>query len=272
METLETKEYFRDMFLAHASIDKDKYVKPFAEALSEREISYWLDEAELEWGHSLLDQISNGLAMSRYVGVFVSDAFLSRNWPVAELKAALNEEITSGIIKVLPIVICSEAKYMSFSPFLRDKKYLRWSDDLSLMVDKCEKAIGRSYSHKWEFVHPPEFRGHVWIKIMPKAEHLDKIHNFSIKWGRWSYYGKIEFGEDNSAILDFRKIAESDTWPILLEISHPAFVTSGKGNPVLDINKGWRCEDKTGLTKARITRKVQSFLPDSSIRGAKLIQ
>ena len=256
-------KYYRDVFLSHANVDKEKYVRPLVELLEQREITYWLDEAEIRWGGSLLDQISQGLLKSRYVLFFLSDSFLGRPWPEAELRTALNKEISSGEIRVLPIMLCDVEKCLERHPFLRDKKWITWEIGINAIINQLELLIGRSFSQEWEFLHPAKFRGHVWIKIMPKSENVNKPHKFTIAWGRWEYSGKVQFKSNSAAILDFKKIAEEDTWPIHFRISPPAFVVSGRGNPVVDINKGWKCKDRKGLGQAIIQRKMQSLLPDT---------
>jgi hypothetical protein len=220
----------------------------------------------------LLTQISEGLSKSKFAIVFITDDFLSRNWPQVELRTALSEEITTGKLKVLPILICDPEKCLKMHPFLRDKKYLKWSDNIPGMVEELEKALGRSYSNRWSFVHPPEFRGHVWIKILPKNENKKKIHTFKIEWGRWEYKGKIDFKKDSSVILDFKKIAEENSWPIEFSITPSSFVVSGRGNPVIDINKGWACKDNTGKRKAMARRRIQSIMPDTNKDDAMLIE
>ncbi len=272
MDKLSENLYFRDVFLSHANLDKEQYIKPFVEVLEEREITYWYDEAELSWGNSLLAQLSDGLSKSKFVTVFITDQFLERNWPQAELRTAMNEEITTGTLKVLPIIICEPEKILKLHPFLRDKKYLRWNNEIPSMVEELEKVLGRSYSNKWTFSHPKEFRGHVWIKIIPKNENKKKIHEFTIEWGRWEYKGKIDFKKDSSVILDFKKISEERSWPIEFSITPSAFVISGRGNPVIDINKGWKCKDNTGKRKAMIRKRVQSIMPDTNKDDAVLIE
>src|SRR5262245_17579059 len=75
----------KDVFLCHASPDKDSYVRPLARELNARGVSFWLDEAEIAWGASITPKINQGLGTSRYVLVFLSEAFLERNWPQTEL-------------------------------------------------------------------------------------------------------------------------------------------------------------------------------------------
>jgi hypothetical protein len=272
MKSLNENIYLRDVFLSHASIDKNDIIKPFVKVLENREITYWLDEAELRWGHSLLEQISNGLQKSEFVIVFITDEFLSRNWAQAELKTALSEEISSGQIKVLPIMICEPEKCFAKYPFLRDKKYLSWNDGLNTIINELENILGRSYSKSWEHIYDEDFQGHVWIKIFPKIENRELEHKFIINWGRWQYKNIISFNEDNSIILDFRKITEEKSWPIKIKISPSTFIIFGKGNPVIDINKGWECIDDTGLTKALLLKTFRSIFPDTDEKNAKLLK
>ena len=44
MDNISRDNSYRDVFLSHVSVDKKQFIKPFVNALEEREISYWLDE------------------------------------------------------------------------------------------------------------------------------------------------------------------------------------------------------------------------------------
>src|SRR5688500_5256255 len=98
-------EELKDVFLSHTSKDKDQFVRPFAKLLDTHGITYWLDEGELKWGDRITRKINDGLRRSKYVIIFLSDNFLGRNWPEAELEAALNKETAEGRTIVLPIII-----------------------------------------------------------------------------------------------------------------------------------------------------------------------
>lgn len=261
--TVETHKIIRDVFLSHANADKEDYVVPFTKLIEAREISYWLDEAELKWGHSLLKLISQGLERSRFVIVFLSDAFLSRKWPEAELRAALTREIETGEIRVLPVFIANKEKILELQPFLRDKKYMQWSEGLHAIVDNLECLLGRKYQQNWEFIHPPRFRGHVWIKVYPRLEHIDKTHRYRINWGMWQYDNNIHFRSSDPVVLDFKKLSEDRSWPIQFRIEPPAYVTAGRGKPVIDINHGWKATDRRGIGKVIIKRVIQYFMPET---------
>ena len=88
----------RDVFICHASEDKTTVVRPLTKALTEQGISCWLDEAEIKWGDSITKKVNEGLSISRFVIVILSQAFLSKNWPERELNAALNIEDRKSVV------------------------------------------------------------------------------------------------------------------------------------------------------------------------------
>ncbi len=71
----------RDIFICHATEDKDDVVRPMAEAFSQAGISCWYDEAEIKWGDSITQKVNEGLHISRYVIVVLSSAFMAKKWP-----------------------------------------------------------------------------------------------------------------------------------------------------------------------------------------------
>jgi hypothetical protein len=131
----------RDVFLSHASEDKDKFVRPFAEELNRRGVTYWLDEAEIKWGDKITQKINDGLRRSRFVVVFLSSSFVGKNWPESELGAALNKENTEGQIVVLPLMLDDTSAILTRYPLLHDKVYLKWSMSLSEIVDRLIAVI-----------------------------------------------------------------------------------------------------------------------------------
>ena len=70
----------KQVFLSHATADKERYVIPFAKKLDEVGISYWLDEAEIKWGDKIGQKINDGLSKSSFVVVFLTGSFFGRNW------------------------------------------------------------------------------------------------------------------------------------------------------------------------------------------------
>jgi hypothetical protein len=62
-EHISFREY--DVFISHASEDKDSIVRPLAEALIAENLQVWYDEFTLRIGDSLRRKIDSGLAKDR---------------------------------------------------------------------------------------------------------------------------------------------------------------------------------------------------------------
>jgi hypothetical protein len=162
----------RDIFICHASEDKDDVVRPMAESFSQEGISCWYDEAEIKWGDSITQKVNEGLRISRYVIVVLSSAFMAKKWPQRELNAALNIEASSGEVKVLPLLVGTENEKTSIIaavPLLNDKRYLPWDGDLKKVVEAIQKRLGsqpRSHGTK-----TGEGHGAVGLRIpLPKIK------------------------------------------------------------------------------------------------------
>lgn len=136
----------RDIFICHASEDKDEIVRPLVEAFKKVEVSCWYDEAEIKWGDSITQKVNEGIAKSRFVIVVFSPAFLKKEWPQREYNAALNQEATSGVVRVLPLVVGSrtqQIKILDMYPLLNDKRYLPWDGGIQGIVDAMLARLGR---------------------------------------------------------------------------------------------------------------------------------
>lgn len=110
-----------DVFVSHASEDKDDVVRPLAFALKERNISVWYDEFELKIGDSLRRKIDKGLANSRFGIVVISRDFIKKGWANYELDGIITKSI-SGEQILLPIWHnISKSEVINYSPSLADK-------------------------------------------------------------------------------------------------------------------------------------------------------
>lgn len=137
----------RDVFICHASEDKDGIVRPLVEACAQAGISCWYDEAEIQWGDSITQKVNEGLAKSRFVIVVFSPAFAGKNWPQRELNAVLNQEASTGEVKVLPLIAGSPAErqeVLDRFPLLNDKRYLPWDGNVRGIVSELLARLKRS--------------------------------------------------------------------------------------------------------------------------------
>ncbi|HEX2988287.1 MAG TPA: toll/interleukin-1 receptor domain-containing protein [Chloroflexota bacterium] len=110
-----------DVFISHASEDKDSLVAPLAARLSDLGVKVWYDQFALKIGDSLCRAIDAGLAQSRFGIVIISKSFISKPWPEYELRGLTSREIGHDKV-ILPIWHgVSRDDVVAFSPSLADK-------------------------------------------------------------------------------------------------------------------------------------------------------
>lgn len=110
-----------DVFISHASEDKDEVVRPLAHALQGKNLRVWYDEFELKIGDSLRQKIDKGLANSRFGIVVLSKNFIRKGWTNYELDGIITKAV-NGQQVVLPIWHdISKQEVIDYSPSLADK-------------------------------------------------------------------------------------------------------------------------------------------------------
>jgi len=110
-----------DVFISHASEDKEDVVRPLANALINRDVSVWYDEFELKIGDSLRRKIDKGLANSKFGIVVLSKDFIKKGWTNYELDGIITKAV-SGEQIVLPVWHnITKSEVIAYSPSLADK-------------------------------------------------------------------------------------------------------------------------------------------------------
>jgi len=117
-----------DVFISHATEDKDDIVRPLAAQLLGLGLTVWFDEFEMQIGDSLRRKIDSGISRSRYGIVVLSQAFFAKSWPQYELDGLVTMAV-SGRQVLLPLWHnISKDEVTRHSPSLADKIALRTSD------------------------------------------------------------------------------------------------------------------------------------------------
>jgi hypothetical protein len=119
-----------DVFICHASEDKDDFVRPLAQALCRLGISVWYDESSLELGDSISKEIDRGIAGARFGIVVISQSFIGKSWPDHELRGLVNRQVEEDL-KIIPIWHgVTKTEVAKFSPSLADKLAIntKWVD------------------------------------------------------------------------------------------------------------------------------------------------
>ena len=110
-----------DVFISHASEDKDTVARPLAEALKNNGLSVWYDEFELKIGDSLRRKIDKGIANSNFGIIIISRDFINKGWTNYELDGLITRAV-NGEQTMLPVWHnVTKREVINYSPSLADK-------------------------------------------------------------------------------------------------------------------------------------------------------
>jgi len=135
----------RSIFLSHTHADK-AFVRKLAADLEAHGVRYWLDEAEIKVGESLVEKIRQGLDGADFVAAILSPSSIASPWVQRELDVAMNQEIAGRRIKVLPILYrpCELPGFLLgkfYADFTGDENY---SSSLKRLVESMGLVFNKS--------------------------------------------------------------------------------------------------------------------------------
>ena len=94
-----------DVFISHASADKEEYVDLLVMAVKRLGINVFYDTDVLSWGDKWKDVIIQGTADSEFAIIIISKNFFGREWTERELNEFLTQQNESGQKIVLPLLL-----------------------------------------------------------------------------------------------------------------------------------------------------------------------
>lgn len=119
-ETVLNGEEIYDVFVSHASEDKDLFVRPLVEKLKKLGCKVFYDELSIKWGDSLREKIDEGLHKCKYGIVVLSPNFFAKKWTQVELNALFSRQMNEKKL-ILPIWHnISRDEVLKNSPMLSD--------------------------------------------------------------------------------------------------------------------------------------------------------
>ncbi len=127
-----------DVFISHASEDKDEVARPIFEACARLGVKAFLDEAHIGWGQSFTQKINTALGSARTVLAIVSQTSVTKEWPVIEVNTALSLE-ASGQKKVVPLIVGKPD--MSRLPLIHGKDAMAWNGDAANVARRLKAAV-----------------------------------------------------------------------------------------------------------------------------------
>jgi hypothetical protein len=135
--------YQWDLFISHATEDKEAIAQPLAMRLQDEGVSVWYDDFSLILGDSLRESLDYGLLHSRLGIVILSHHFFSKKWPRNELDGLLAKE-RAGQPAILPVWHGIDSTGINqYSPMLAGRVGVP-STDLDVVVHRVVVALNRA--------------------------------------------------------------------------------------------------------------------------------
>ncbi|PEH74273.1 RNA-dependent DNA polymerase [Edwardsiella tarda] len=138
----ETETY--DVFICHASEDKESIATPIYNELVKLNIATFIDHIEIKWGDSLVDKINSSLVKSKYVIAILSTNSIRKHWPRKELHSVLSREINDNKVKLLPLIKKDDTGIvLSELPLLCDKLYVTYDNNPEEIANMIQSRLGK---------------------------------------------------------------------------------------------------------------------------------
>jgi hypothetical protein len=130
-----------DVFIWHASEDKNTITRPLAEALRAKGLRVRYDEFSLTLGDSLRESIDRGLSGSRFGVVVLTKHFFEKHWATEELDDLATREV-NGKKVILPVwhgVVLNDV--CEYSPTLSERVAVSTDNGLERVVTRLLLAM-----------------------------------------------------------------------------------------------------------------------------------
>lgn len=130
-----------DVFISHASADKEDYVDELNRTVKKLGINIFYDTDVLSWGDKWKQVILDGTADSEFAIIVISKNFFGREWTEKELNEFLGQQNESGQKIVLPLLHgISRRELLDHYPALEEIQYINAADyskeEISILLAK----------------------------------------------------------------------------------------------------------------------------------------
>ncbi|MEB3150053.1 MAG: toll/interleukin-1 receptor domain-containing protein [Sphaerospermopsis sp.] len=134
-----------DIFLSHASEDKEQFVDILYKKLTQAQYKVWYDKEEIKWGDKLDEKIYEGLRASQYGIVVISHNYFAAHkiWTFLEFKHIL---AANNILPILHGIDMQTIELEYPEVYKRIKDWLAISSEqgVDYIVKEANKKIGKN--------------------------------------------------------------------------------------------------------------------------------
>ncbi|MEQ7870373.1 TIR domain-containing anti-phage reverse transcriptase [Chromohalobacter salexigens] len=135
LRSIMSKYHEYQVFICHASEDKEEIAHPLYDELTARGLSVFIDSKAIRWGDSLVDTINSALYKAKLVVAIVSESSVEKSWPQREINSVLAREI-NGESKLLVLVNGDADTLLGRFALLQDKLYRSWDNNAAGLAEE----------------------------------------------------------------------------------------------------------------------------------------
>ncbi len=263
-----------DVFICHASEDKEDFVLPLANELRKSHLEVWYDDFTLTVGDSLRESIDKGLAKSRFGVVVLSPSFFRKKWPSRELNGLVAREMTEPRDLILPIWHhVSQADVVKYSPPLADRRAVNSKLGIKAVCTELLRKLRPQGSplivardELLNFgLNPPVVTDEWWLDVIEASNRIPDwgmIPPENSTWGRWTFPLPESTADPTDRGLRLAWTAMQMTWE-----------KAAGEQPITQITRPEVVHDfiasQPGLGEAchRFPRVLANYAPQLTIRG-----
>lgn len=132
-----------EIFIGHASEQKDDIAKPLFDELIKEGIKTFIDVVEIKWGDSLTKLINKALSEAEYFLAIISIDSIAKSWPDTEMNAAIARQI-DGKQKVLPLFVGTKKQIEECKKhysLISDRLYKEWNNNPEELAREIKNLV-----------------------------------------------------------------------------------------------------------------------------------
>lgn len=131
------------IFLCHSTVDK-AFARRLARDLDRQGVRFWLDEAEIKIGDSLIERLQTAIGEVDYLVAILSPDAVASPWVQRELGIATTQRIKGHGIPILPLMY----RRCNLPDFLIDKRYGDFTQEEKYQVafEELLRTIGVAFN------------------------------------------------------------------------------------------------------------------------------
>ncbi|MBQ3368111.1 toll/interleukin-1 receptor domain-containing protein [bacterium] len=93
-----------DVFISHASSDKEEYVNDLKSSIDKLGVKVFYDKDTIQWGDNWKKKLLEGIKTAEFAIIVISEKFFGREWTEKELNDFLKRQNSNGQKIILPIL------------------------------------------------------------------------------------------------------------------------------------------------------------------------